>query len=348
MDANQPFGKTNLDLPRLVFGATTLGNLFVAPSESQKRALIESWFEHAVKPVVIDTAGKYGAGLSLEVIGRVLKDLQVDPADVIISNKLAWRRIPLTASEPTFEPGVWIDLQHDAVQDISYDGILRCHEDGCRLLGDYTPQLLSIHDPDEYLAAAESGSDRCKRLDDIVGACQALTELKDAGQIAGVGVGIKDWQVLQELERLVDLDWVMIANSFSIMNHPAELVEFITSLASRHIGVINSAVTHGGFLVGGDHYNYRRVDSGDAEDAKRLRFREQLNIVCDRHNVSIFDVAAAFGGSHPGVHSLALSSSRPERTESLIQAATQTLPSELWFDLRSSSLIQNDYSFVVR
>ena len=31
---------------------------------------MEQWFECTEKPVVIDTAGKYGAGLALEVIGR--------------------------------------------------------------------------------------------------------------------------------------------------------------------------------------------------------------------------------------------------------------------------------------
>lgn len=345
MTISSSFGKTGLSIPRVIFGATTLGNLFVAPSDQQKRDLIQSWVEHSGDTVVIDTAGKYGAGLSLEVLGRVLADLQVDPARVMISNKLAWRRIPLTTSEPTFEPGAWIDLKHDAVQDISYDGILRCHEDGCRLLGDYKPQLLAIHDPDEYLAAAKNSSERSQRMEDIVGACRALAELRDHGQIAGVGVGIKDWKVLQELDRLIDFDWVMIANSFTIMNHPPELVEFITSLASRHIGVINSAVTHGGFLVGGDHYNYQKIDRGNADDRNRLEFRDRLGVVCERHGVSVFEVAVAFAGSHPGVHSLALSSSRPERTESLVHTANQVLSADLWSDLLESGLMREDYPF---
>ena len=55
-----------------------------------------------------------------------------------------------------FEPGVWMGLEHDAVQRISYDGILECWDEGCRLLGDaYKPRLASVHDPDEYLAAAK-------------------------------------------------------------------------------------------------------------------------------------------------------------------------------------------------
>ena len=74
-------------------------------------------FEHLPKPVVIDSAGKYGAGLALEVMGQCMRDLGIPPHDVIISNKLAWLRAPLTTPEPTFEPGAWFGLEHDAVQD---------------------------------------------------------------------------------------------------------------------------------------------------------------------------------------------------------------------------------------
>src|SRR5690606_37729818 len=195
--------------------------------------------------VVIDTAGTNGAGLALEVLRRELEALQVDPADVLISNKLAWRRVPLITPEPTFEPGAWSDIEHDAVQDISYDGILRCWEDGHVLLGPYRARLLSVHDPDEYLAAASDTQDRQRRLSDILNAYRALMELRECGEATAIGVGAKDWRIIRELDQHVELDWVMLANSFTIMNHPAELIELMTSLAARDITVINSALMHG-------------------------------------------------------------------------------------------------------
>ena len=41
------------------------------------------------------------------------------PEKVLISNKLAWKRVPLPhpGAEPTFEPGAWVNLKNDAVQD---------------------------------------------------------------------------------------------------------------------------------------------------------------------------------------------------------------------------------------
>jgi D-threo-aldose 1-dehydrogenase len=294
-------------------------------------------------PVAIDSAGKYGAGLALEVLGRDLAALGVDPNDVVISNKLAWRRVPLQAPEPTFEPGVWVGLEHDAVQDISYDGMLRCHEDGCRMLGAYRPQLVSVHDPDEYLAAAADAEQRRQRMDDIVGAYRALEELREAGEVTGVGVGAKDWRTIRELDRHCRFDWVMMANSFTVMNHPAELVAFIDRLTERQIGLINSAVMHGGFLGGGKFFDYRPVDPADPVDAERLRWRDRYVEICRRHGRTPFQVAVAFGLSHPGVVALALSTSQPQRVGEMVAAASCDVPGELWSELREQRLVDPSY-----
>jgi D-threo-aldose 1-dehydrogenase len=103
--------------------------------------------------------------------------LNVNPSDVLISNKLGWLRTELKTAEPTFEPGVWRNLKHDAVQQISYDGILECYEQGNNLLGDYRAELVSVHDPDEYLAAAEDEQERAQHYRDILEAYRALNEL---------------------------------------------------------------------------------------------------------------------------------------------------------------------------
>lgn len=341
---HQKFGNTNLNMPRVVFGATCLGNLFVAMTDEQKLNLIREWFEQVPKPVAIDTAGKYGAGLSLEVLGRDLAALNIKPDEVIISNKLAWRRTPLKGDEPTFEPGVWIGLEHDAVQDISHDGILRCHEDGCRMLGAYKPKLVSVHDPDEYLASATNGKDRNRRLDDICNAYRALEKLRDAGEVTAVGVGAKDWRIVRELDGHCRFDWVMMANSFTIMHHPPELLEFISSLNRRNIALINSAVTHGGFLVGGKFLDYREIDPADAADAKMLEWRQQFTEVCQYFDLSPYDVAVAFGVSHPAVTSVALSTSQANRVASMVVAANKQPSPAIWSELRTRGLIDGQYA----
>ena len=134
---------------------------------------------------------------------------------------------------------VWKDLKHDAVQKISYEGILECYAEGNRLLGDYQAQYVSIHDPDEYLAAATDETDDLRRYQDILAAYRALNELKSQGKVKAVGVGAKDWRSIERITKDVKLDWVMIANSMTLHSHPKELMRFMCKLQAQGTVIIN-------------------------------------------------------------------------------------------------------------
>jgi hypothetical protein len=47
-----------------------------------------------------------------------------------------------------------------------------------------------------------------------------LVELREQGSVRAVGVGSKDWNIIQRLVHDgVSLDWVMLANSFTLYTH---------------------------------------------------------------------------------------------------------------------------------
>ncbi len=344
-----PFGRTGLTTPSVVFGSTALGNLFREFSYESKLATMRAIFERLPKPVVIDSAGKYGAGLALEVMGDCLRDLGIPPGDVIISNKLAWLRAPLRTPEPTFEPGAWFGLEHDAVQDISYDGILKCFEQGLELLGgEYQTQLVSVHDPDEYLDAATSPDDRKRRFDDILGAYSALNELKAGGKAAGIGVGAKNWKSIAEIDAQVELDWVMFANSYTLYSHPADLLAFMDSLRQKGVAIINSAVFNAGFLTGGEFFNYVKLDPGNPADQEKFAWREKFFALCEQHGQVPAEVCIQFGKSHPGIVALALSTSRSHRVKTNVDAMSVEVPSAFWDLLKQEGLLAADHPYISR
>jgi D-threo-aldose 1-dehydrogenase len=330
------FGDTGIALPRVVFGTSALGNLYAAHPAETKLSILREALASGAQPVVLDSAGKYGAGLALEVIGRGLRTLHADPEAVLISNKLGWRRKPLCGPEPTFEPGAWVGIEHDAVQDIGYAGILRCWEQGCELLGaPYRPRLVSVHDPDEYLSG---GGDRSQVLD----AYRALFELKAAGKVRGVGVGAKDFRVVRWLADEVPLDWVMLACSLTVLTHPEEVVDFVASLERRGVGVINSAVFHAGFLVGGRFFDYRELEAGHSLFAWRARFLD----LCREHDVSPAAACVEFGLSPPGVASVALNASRPEQVRQNLLLAQAAAPRAFWLAMKDQGLVRRDYPYL--
>lgn len=344
MTEKQPLGNTGLHVPKIIFGTSCLGNLYQAIPHETKRRIVQEWFTHVEAPVALDAAGKYGAGLALEELGRCLRELGVDGKDVVLSNKLGWKRVPLRTPEPTFEPGAWVDIAHDAEQQITYDGILACYHQGCELLGeDYGVSLVSVHDPDEYIAAAD-GSDRAGRLDDVRGAYRALEELKQRGEVCGVGVGAKDWRVIRELAEHVDFDWVMFACSLTPYCHSSELLDFMERLHRRNVGMMNSAVFNAGFLLGGEFFDYIRPTKESHPEL--FRWRERFFALCETHRVSPATACIQFGLSVPGVTAVALNTSKPRRVKDNVAAFGQTIPREFWAAMKERKLIASDFPYL--
>lgn len=340
--SHRSLGRTGLRVPPVIFGTSCLGNLYEVVADETKLAIVREIIRHSPAPAVFDSAGKYGAGLALEVIGDSLRKLSVPPSQVVISNKLGWYRVPMQGSEPTFERGVWAGIGHDAESRISYDGILQCYEQGCHLLGaGYPSHVVSVHDPDEYLAAAKSSAERQQRFEDVLGAYRALFELKSKGAVLAVGIGSKDWQVIREISDQVPLDWVMFACSLTVYSHPAELLQFIAHLHSRGVGMINSAVFNAGFLTGGAWFDYRKPDP--VRETPLFGWREKFLTICKNFAVKPADVCVQFGLALPGVVAVALNTGKPERIKENVASATNEIPAALWQQLKAEGLIAKDY-----
>ncbi len=329
----------DLAIPPVIFGTSGLGNLFVALDEPTKFSIVKACLHHSSGTPVFDTAGKYGAGLALELLGRCLHQLGVKQEDVIICNKLGWFRTELLTDEPTFEPGAWKDLKHDAVQKISYDGILECYEQGNELLQHYHPQLVSVHDPDEYLATAGSEAEEAQLYSQILDAYAALFSLKQKGKVRAVGVGAKNWKVIQRIAADVELDWVMIANSLTIKSHPPELLAFVRQLEAKGVVVFNSAVFHSGFLVGSNNFDYRKVERGTPEADALFDWRDRFFSVCAEFGVKPAEACVQFARSVPGVSSIALSTTDADRVSKNVALIHAAIPAAFWERLRSEGLI---------
>jgi D-threo-aldose 1-dehydrogenase len=332
-----------LDMPPIIFGTSGLGNLFVALPQEIKQEIVKEAIAHTKGKLVFDSAGKYGAGLALEALGNCLRALNVAPEDVIISNKLAWVRTELKTSEPTFEPGVWRDLKHDAVQKISYDGIIECFEQGNELLGGYIPQMVSVHDPDEYLANATSPEDDKKLYNDILEAYRALADLKQQGKAHSIGVGAKNWRSIERIANDINLDWVMIANSMTIHSHPRPLLAFMKKLEDKGVQIINSAVFNAGYLIGGDYYNYKLIDPDAPQNEALVKWREDFFKLCAEFNIKPAEACVQFGLMAPGVKSVALSTSNPKRVKDNIAMAEIEIPIAFWKELISHELIDEKF-----
>lgn len=339
---------SGIRIPEIIFGTSALGNLYHELEREVKQQIIHECLNSFEGPVAFDTAGKYGAGLALEELGLALSNLDANPGNIIISNKLGWLRVELTSDEPSFEKGVWMNIRNDARLAISRSGIFDCWEQGNRLLGSgFRPKMLSVHDPDEYLEA--SGNDLSmdsKLYRDILDAYKTLSEIKSTeGQIA-IGIGAKNWKVIRRITNDNDLDWVMIANSMSLYDHPSELVAYMDELMKRGIFVINSALFNAGFLTGGEYFNYRLADINDPEDRKIYKWRDSFFRVCNEFSVKPSHACIQFGLSHPAVTAVALNTSNPAHVRANVEEVLKELPTRFFGEMKNRGLIDPEYPYV--
>lgn len=138
----------------------------------------------------------------------------------------------------------------------------------------------------------------------------------------------------------------MLANSLTIYRHPQALLDFVESLNSRDIPIFNSAVFHAGYMVGGKSFDYRELDLSNADDQKIDDYRDQFFKLCEKHSVKPAQACVEFALSPPGIVSIALSSSKPERVSSNVQLANTKLPVAFWKEAKEVGLIASDYPFL--
>jgi D-threo-aldose 1-dehydrogenase len=337
-------GKTGLKIPQIIFGTSALGNLYRAHTYDTKLEIVSECIKNVQNPV-FDSAGKYGAGLALETLGKCLRQLKISTNDVLISNKLGWLRSELKTPEPTFEQGVWFGLKNDAVQQISYNGIMACFEQGNELLGGtYKPQLLSVHDPDEYINQGINPEEKEKLFKNILEAYRALSDLKNQEKIKAIGIGSKDWTIISKVSEYVELDWVMFANSLTIMNHPPQLLAFINKLFKKEITIINSAVFHGGFLTGSNYYDYKLITPDS--DRPKFQWRETFYALCEKYKVTPSVACVNFGMTPPGVVAISLNTSNPCRVKENVESVIAEVPKKFYVEMVKKGLISKDYPYL--
>jgi D-threo-aldose 1-dehydrogenase len=138
----------------------------------------------------------------------------------------------------------------------------------------------------------------------------------------------------------------MIAGCLTVMNHPAELVAFLTSLAEKQIAVVNSGIFHAGFLVGGGSFDDRLVSPEHTADQRLFAWRKSFVALCHGHGVSPAHACIQFALSLPGIVAVALDTSHPDRVGENVESVLQSIPEAFWASMKEERLLAADYHYL--
>ena len=181
---------------------------------------------------------------------------------------------------------------------------------------------------------ADAIEDRFKEA--MNGAYRALDELRRAGVVKAIGVGVNESAMCVRFARAGDIDAVLLAGRYSLLEQPA-LADFLPLALKKGIGVMLGGVFNSGILatgaVEGAKYNYRPAPP---EILDRVR---RIEKVCASHGVALPVAAMQFALGHPAVSSLVIGAVAPAEVMRNVAALTERVPGSLWTELKHQGLL---------
>jgi D-threo-aldose 1-dehydrogenase len=210
-------------------------------------------------------------------------------------------------------------------RDYSRDGILRSLEATLQRTGLDRVDVLYVHDPDEHWREAAEE------------AVPALVELRETGVVGAIGVGMNQSTMLARFIRQTDVDVVMLAGRYTLLEQGAA-DDLLPTALEQGRSVVAAAVFNSGLLARAEvpetaTYDYRQA-SPDMLGRARL-----LASVCREHGTTLPAAAIHFPLRHPAVASVVVGMRSPEEVHHNLAAHAQHVPGELWADLEHRGLL---------
>jgi D-threo-aldose 1-dehydrogenase len=203
------------------------------------------------------------------------------------------------------------------VRDYSADGALRSLEDSLRRLRLDRADIALIHDPDDHLAEA------------LDGAYPALARLRADGAVKAIGVGVNSASVAEWFVARCDLDCVLVAGRYTLLEDSAAASLFPLCLA-RGVAVLAAGVFNSGILADpadGARYDYAPAAPGVLARARRIAE------VCARYDVPVAAAALRYVLRHPAVTAVVVGARTPEEIRADAGYLGLPIPETLWADL---------------
>ncbi len=326
----RPIGKTGLEVTILGLGGAPLGDLFEVIPEPRAEATVAAAWDLGVR--LYDTAPLYGRGVSEHRFGHVLRQHWAERDDFVLCSKVGRYLVP--EARDKVDRSVFIGgLDFRLVDDYGYDATMRAIEQSLQRFGMNRLDVVHIHDVD----VQTWGDDyRARFKEAVAGAYKALDELRRAGQIRAVGVGVNEVMPLMEFAEAGDFDCFMLAGRYTLLEH-APLDDLLPLCEKRGISILTAGPFNSGILatgaIEGAKYNYKPAPP---EILARVA---RIEAVCARHAVPLAAAAVQFPLAHPIVAAMVPGAVRPEEVEANRKLIETPIPADLWAELRAEGLL---------
>jgi D-threo-aldose 1-dehydrogenase len=317
--------RSGTSLSELALGCAQLGNLYREVSDGDARAIVDAAWRLGVR--YFDTAPHYGLGLSERRVGAALASRP--RADYVLSTKVGRLLKPLPTVEGPDDEGYAVPATHRRAFDFSRDGIRRSFAESVERIGVDRLDIVYLHDPDDHIPEV------------LATGFQALAELRAEGALTAIGAGMNDSVPLTRLVRETDIDVVMIAGRYTLLDQRS-LDDLLPACEERGVAVVAAGVFNSGILARSEPSEQAKYDYVDAP-ADLLERARAIARVCERHGTTLPAAAIAFPLAHPAVVSVCVGARSPEQIDLNAASYSHAVPTGLWAELKADGLLR-DYA----
>ena len=317
----------------LGLGGAPLGNLFSAVSDEDALALVKAAWASGCRS--FDTAPHYGHGLSEHRLGAALRHCAHDFSrqDFVLSSKVG-RLLTPDAAAPRAQHGYVDILPFRQSWDFSASGTRRSVEDSLQRLGLASLDVAYVHDPD----VATHGDRAPEVLRQVLAeTLPALQQLKAEGVIRAIGLGTNDVAVVLQVLRQADLDVLMLAGRYSLLDHSA-LPELLPQCVARGVRIALGGVFNSGLLATGTRHAGATFNYAPAAPQWLVR-TAQIEAVCASHGVPLRAAALQFPLAHPAVDMVMLGARNAQEWSDAQAMLQHPIAPEFWAALRAQNLL---------
>ncbi|MDB5886573.1 MAG: aldo/keto reductase [Polaromonas sp.] len=314
---------------RLGLGGAPLGNLFEPVSDGEAHGLVEAAWASGCRS--FDTAPHYGQGLSERRLGDALRGRP--PGSFMLSSKVG-RLLAPDAAAPRAQHGYVDVLPFRQRWDYSAAGTRRSVEDSLQRLGLARLGVAYVHDPDAATHGANAPQVLRQVLDDTL---PALRQLQKEGLVGAIGLGTNDVDVVLQVLREADLDVLMLAGRYSLLDHGA-LAELLPQCTARGVRVALGGVFNSGILATGARGGAATFDYAPAA-GQWLERTAQIEAVCGAFAVPLRAAALQFALAHPAVDIVMLGARKVAEWNDAQAMLRHPVAPEFWAALRAQGLI---------
>ena len=206
--------------------------------------------------------------------------------------------------------------------DYSREGTLRSVEKSLLLLGTNYLDLVQIHDPD----AAGFYQALCANS-----ALDTLCELKAQNVIGGIGLGVRDHDFLRTAIGCDEFDTILTYGDFNLVHQSARADLFEAARQNDKAIILGSPVLMG-YLTDRPWDELLREHGATGQESELQRAR-QVREWASQHSLSVLHLAIQYVLREARLSTVLVGGSRVEEVEQNVQAATTTLPDEVWQEL---------------